>query len=566
MADSVIDNVSGWMVDRYAYVKARLKKTAPGYIGAEVSAQKMGLYSSSDEFNQWLSGLSQEKLQKLYLTISWIYSSIEIIARETSSTPAHVRQRINDRKSVDVSRHPFELLIEHPNDFMTKTFLMRYTIYWLSLSDRGAFWFLAPDADDENKINEIWPIHSEKIEPIKDANHYVKHFRYTTGHEESRKSYKIPAKYIIWFRYPDPMDYWASLPPLRAALLPGEIDLAISGNQKKFYTEGRGLPLSLVSLDPSISDPDFEAVKADIKSDWSNSGASIAVARGGMFDVKSLGFTQKDLEIIASQEMTRDRISTIFFGYPILTSNLVSGEGLKQIDKWIKEKTVYPLHVLMAEQITLQGLHPFFDQDLSFVFDDVRTADRALTIQEKNIDSRWMTVNQMRAKSGDDDIDIPQLPGYGDLPVGLANNPSFVSLIYGLNMSAAVGADEDGIDGGKVENAPEVGNLPQSQDSLSVTNQLARGDTRPSRMVENIRSFDAVYKEAFKGELKKMKTVYRRGLEREGNPLNRDFASDIIDDEMMDAIKSDIKDISDVDVLNEYFSELIEGIDDTSGI
>lgn len=52
MADSVIDNVSGWMVDRYAYVKARLKKTAPGYIGAEVSAQKMGLYSSSDEFNQ----------------------------------------------------------------------------------------------------------------------------------------------------------------------------------------------------------------------------------------------------------------------------------------------------------------------------------------------------------------------------------------------------------------------------------------------------------------------------------------------------------------------------------
>ena len=189
-----------------------------------------------------------------------------------------------------------------------------------------------------------------------------------------------------------------------------------------------------------------------------------------------------------------------------------------------------------------------------------------MTIQEKNIDSRWMTVNQMRAKSGDDDIDIPQLPGYGDLPVGLANNPSFVSLIYGLNMSAAVGADEDGIDGGKVENAPEVGNLPQSQDSLSVSNQLARGDTRPSRMVENIRSFDAIYKEAFKGELKKMKTVYRRGLEREGNPLNRDFASDIIDDEMMDAIKSDIKDISDVDVLNEYFSELIEGIDDTSGI
>lgn len=563
MADSIIDSVSGWMVDRYAYAKARLRRTAPNYIGGEVQSQKMGLYSSSDEFSEWLSGLSQEKIQKLYLSISWIYSNIEMIARETSATPSHVRKRVNDRKQVDVARQPLELLIEHPNDFMTKTFLMRYTIYWLSLSDRGAFWFLAPDADDPNKINEIWPIHSERIKPKKDPNHYVQSFEYTTGHGEDKKKYTIPAKYVVWFRYPDPMDYWASLPPLRAALLPGEIDLAITANQKKFYTEGRGLPLSLISLDPSISDPDFEAVKADIKADWSNSGASIAVARGGMFDVKSLGFTQKDLEIIASQEMTQGRIDTVFFGYPIHTKNMVSGEGLKQIDKWIKEKTIYPLHVLIAEQLTLQVLHQFYSNDLFFVFDDVRTADRALTIQEKNIDSRWMTINQMRAKSGDDDIDVPQLPDYGNLPVSLATNPSFISVLYGLNMTPDTGDNADGVDGGKVENAPEVGNLPQSQDSLSVTNQMARGDARPSRMVENIRSFDAIYKEAFRGELKKMKTVYRRGLERDGNPLSREFVSDIIDDEMMDSIKSDIQDIDNIDVLNEYFSELIGGIDDT---
>lgn len=567
---SVIDRLTGWGVDRYAFIKARLARTAPRYIAEEAKVSSMGLYSSGeDEFNQWLQGISEEKLQKLYLSISWIYSNIELISRETASIDARVKEQINDRKSIEVQRHPVELLLDHPNDFMTKSYLLRYTIYWLSISDKGAFWFLAPDKDDPEKINEIWPINSNKITPLKSPDHYVKYFEYTVGSGEDRRRYKIDRDYIVWFRYPDPMDYWASLPPLRAALLPGEIDLAISGNQKKFYTEGRGLPLSLVSVDPSLNNPDFEMVKADIQRDWSNSGTSIAIARAGAFDIKSLGFTQKDLEIIASQEMTRDRIDSIFFGYPIRTSALVSGEGLKQIDKYIKEKTIYPLHVLLAEQITLQVLHRYYNDKFFLQFDDIRTADRALTIQEKNIDSRWMTVNQMRAKSGDDDIDVPQLPGYGDLPVPLATNPSFVSLIYGLNQptgESGEGEDavDDGIDGGSISNPPDIGNLPQSQDSLSVTNQLARGDTRPERMVENIRSFDGfdvIYREALRSELKKMRTVYRRSLEREGDVLHRKFVSELIDDEWMTEIEEDMKSIKNTDQLSDYFNNLMERVD-----
>ena len=566
---SVIDNLTGWGVDRYNFIKARLARTAPKFISDEVNSGTMGLYSSSnDEFNQWLNGLSQEKLQKMYLSISWIYSNIELIAREAAAAKSSVKESINDRKNIEVHRHPMEMLLDHPNDFMTRTYLLRYTIYWLSISDNGAFWFLAPDKDNPDKINEIWPINSNKIEPIKSADHYVRYFKYTVGSGDSRKSYKIDSKYIVWYRYPDPNDYWASLPPLRAALLPGEIDLAISGNQKKFYTEGRGLPLSLVSVDPSLSNPDFSMVKADIQRDWSNSGTSIAIARAGSFDIKSLGFTQKDLEIIASQEMTRDRIDSIFFGYPIRTSALVSGEGLKQIDKYIKEKTIYPLHILLAEQMTLQILHRYWSDKFFVQFEDVRTADRALTIQEKNIDSRWMTVDQMRAKSGDDNIDIPQLPGYGDLPVSLATNPSFISLIYQLNQpqggSGEDGSTDDGIDGGSIEKPMGVGNLPQSQDSLSVTNQLARGDARPSRMVENIRSFenlDVMYREVLRSELKKMKTVFRRNLERDGDVLSRKFISEFIDDEWMSEIEDSVKKYDNAEQVAEYISEIIERID-----
>ena len=123
-------------------------------------------------------------------------------------------------------------------------------------------------------------------------------------------------------------------------------------------------------------------------------GSTIAIARAGTISVESLGFNQKDLEIIGNQELTRDKIDSIFFGYPLRSESAFDGDGIKEGNRLLKEETIYPLNVLIEEELTKSTIKPYWGENLIGRFADVRTADRALTIQENNVNSRWKTVDE----------------------------------------------------------------------------------------------------------------------------------------------------------------------------
>ena len=512
-------------------VKARRARTVPPYISRDVATTTALPGLTWEEF--W-DQQDDETKQKVALSVSWIYSAIDLIASESAATGFHVFKFRENEKEVDMPNHPFEILIKQPNMYMTKTFLLRYTIYWLELSRLGAFWYLAPDKDT-GELAEIWPINPNQMTVVKSATQFVDHFLYKPK-GNLQKGYKINPKYIVWFRYPDPHDYWGSLPPLLAALLPAEIELGIQNSQSKFYSESRGIPLSLVSLDPELNEPDFESARADIKRDWAE-GATIAIARAGDIDVESLGFTQRDLEILGNQNITRDKIDSIFFGYPVRSERAFDGDGIKEADRLVKEKKIHPLLVLIAEEITKSIIKPYYDKSLTCKFDDVRTADRALNIQEASLKSRWRTINDMRARDGDPPLDIADFPGLGDLPVWLATNPSFVAVRYGLN---------ERVDGGNIEALPGVGNLTDSRDPVGQVNQLVR---------------DEYEKMATLTELKRWRTVARRALK---NSESRIFVSNIIPDKLMNDIQEQIISAKSIDDLDRIFAkarEEIEGID-----
>ena len=508
--------------------KARRARTVPPYISRDVTASNAFPGMTWEEF--W-DQQDDETKQKIALSVSWIYSAIDLIASETAATAFHVFRFKPNEKEVDMPNHPFESLLKQPNQYMTKTFLLRYTVYWLELSRLGAFWYLAPDRET-GELAEIWPINPNQMTVVKSTTQFVDHFLYKPR-GNLQKGYKINPKYIVWFRYPDPHDYWGSLPPLLAALLPAEIELGIQNSQNKFYSESRGIPLSLVSLDPELGEADFESARADIKRDWSE-GSTIAIARAGDIDVKSLGFTQRDLEILGNQSITRDKIDSIFFGYPIRSERAFDGDGIKEADRLVKEKKIHPLLVLLAEDITKAVVKPYYDKSLTGKFDDVRTADRALNIQEASLKSRWRTINDMRARDGDPALDIPEFPGLGDLPVWLGTNPSFVATRYGLSQK---------VDGGNIETPPDVGNLTDSHSPAGQANQLIR---------------DEYEKMATLAELKRWRTVAKRSL-KSGEP--RAFASTIIPDELMHDIQEQLMGAKSIEELDRIFAQAREEVE-----
>jgi phage portal protein BeeE len=506
--------------------KARRSRQIPPYLARDISSTTFPGMVWEDFWSQQ----DDETKQKIALSVSWIYSAIDLIASESAATAFHVMAFKENEKEVDIPNHPFENLLRQPNNYMTKTFLLRYTIYWLELSRVGAFWYLAPDRRT-GELSEIWPINPNQITVIPSATTFVDHFLYRPK-GNLQKGYKIDPKYVVWFRYPDPHDLWGSLPPLLAALLPAEIELGIQSSQSKFYSESRGIPLSLVSLDPELGEADFESARADIKRDWSE-GSTIAIARSGDIDVKSLGFTQRDLEILGNQAITRDKIDSIFFGYPIRSERAFDGDGIKEADRLVKEKKIHPLLVLLAEEITKAIVKPYYDPLLTGKFDDVRTADRALNIQEASLKSRWRTMNDMRARDGDPPLEIPEFPGIGELPVWLATNPSFVAVRYGLN---------ERVDGGNIEAPPGVGNLNDSHAPLGQMNQM----------------LSDAEKMAISTELKRWKTVARRALSS-GEP--RMFVSSVIPDDMMAELQSKVIGAKSIDELDVIFAKAREYVD-----
>lgn len=535
MADSLLGRLGNFLTSRYG--KADLgENRSPLYIGKDISV-------SPYQYNtiKW-DAFKEEELIQLLTIISWVYADIQLLAKNTWSASFRIKKRGPSRKMVDVNDHPFLDVYHNPNPWMTKSYLIGYLMGHLQTSRKGAFIFLAPDADT-GELAEMWPINSHQIEPIKDKNNYVSKFVYFPK-EEGAKPLVIDGRYIMWIRFADPQDYWRSLPPFLAALGPAKIELGIQQSQDKLFNENRGLPLTLVSLDPDLSPPDFEIAKAQIQRDWQNEGSTIAVARAGQIDVKSLGFTQNELQSILAQKMTRDQIDMAFFGYTIHSDGLTSGEGLKEMDKIMKEQVYRPLLILLQDHIKNQIINRFYEKDVFAVYEDPRTYDRALNIQESMIFSRWKTVNEMREIEGEAPLtDPPMMPGLGDLPVPLANNSSFVSTLYGI-----------GVNVGEDTKQPEVGNLSDFQDPESITNQMSRGD-EPA--IGNEISVKAVH-EGVKAELKRYKTVARRNLERQGDALAREFTTDIIPPDVYAELTKGLRDVASEEEIQELFSPWLE--------
>jgi HK97 family phage portal protein len=513
------------------YIKRRLVPQAmPGYMRTEVAPGEFNL-------DNFLADMDNEARQQLALSISWIYADISLLADKVISSELKVKKLIGE-KTEDISNHPFELLMAKPNEFMSRSFLIRHLITSLMLSKNGAFVYLSPQRGTKNII-ELWPINPGRVTPIIDKLNYLKHFRYQPSRSGNR-AYKINPEYVVWFRYADIFDYWASAPPLIAMLDTMSIELGIASSQKKFYTEGRGIPLSVVSVSPDMSEPDFAQFRQDLKDDWEREGTTLAIARGGTLDVESLGFTQKDLEILGNQELSRDKIDSVLLKIPFRDLQSQGGESLKQADRFINDNVIHPLQKLIAEQITLQALMRFWGDDLRAEFEDVRAQDRSLTIQENNVYSRWMTMDEMRQTQGNAPLsgDIGKL--IGELPVPLATNASFVGNLLQLNVDPTHIADPD-----------EPGNLAESQDSLAVVNQLADGDTTPDEMIENIKS------EAIHAELKRWKRVARKSFSNNGDPLSRTFESTIIPANIRDNITLSLMESGSLDDISDVFNPFI---------
>ena len=127
-----LDDLIDGHLQRLGYHKARSRLVLPAFLSdeAEGALRPFGATWGDDQ------------LRRLAMSSAWVYSDINLIAREISQAEMHVCRR-KDQAYEDLGDHPFERLLRQPNPFMSRSFLVSWTVGWVLL-DGAAYWYMAP--------------------------------------------------------------------------------------------------------------------------------------------------------------------------------------------------------------------------------------------------------------------------------------------------------------------------------------------------------------------------------------------------------------------------------------
>lgn len=391
-----------------------------GFVKAsDISGLMHPVFAGEAPSNLPSANYTQDQLERLAITSAWVFSDIDVVTSKAASAKLQVFTREKERKT-PVEYHLFEQLMMRPNAHMGNAFLKKYTFTWMQL--RGeAYWMLCPDSTGQ--LAEIWPLPSDRIIPIADSRNYISGYMYRpTG---GKKGVILPAENICYFRYPNPFDYHRGLSKLSAYATALKTDIKASTWNNDTFDNDVTLK-TLISVRPEVQRQVFQQIKHEIIEELVNQKKRYMVVRGGDIDVKAMGLSHKDLEFLAGREFTREEIDRVF-GFPGgFWAKEATEANSKTAMAILIELNIYPMLVLMQEEITAQIMRRYYAENEEAEFEDIRPQNIEAKMKQEAHEWESMTVNEVRVSQGKEPYTTP----YGDVPWPLRDFASAIKLAY----------------------------------------------------------------------------------------------------------------------------------------
>jgi hypothetical protein len=252
---------------------------------------------------------------------------------------------------------------------MGQAYVWEYQIFWLLL--RGEmYWLLAPD--DSGELQQLYPLPANRLYPEPDSKIFIRGYWYhgtATGKPEF-----LDVEQVCFDRLPNPFNYHRGLSPLVAYTLGLQIDRAAQVFERDDYRDGLTLR-HIVSLRPEISDTDALRFKREIDEGQAEKRRYM-VTRGGDIDVKpmqsrgSAEARSSDVRIMTQKE------ADYVYGIPegLRTSSATQANATVAERTFISD-TIWPLMVLIAEDMTVQIVTRYYEENQKSVFEDIRIKD-----------------------------------------------------------------------------------------------------------------------------------------------------------------------------------------------
>lgn len=376
--------------------------------------------------------------EKTAIKSSWVYSNVDTIGKLASESDLTISTQGGDGNYTLTPNHPFVRLFERPNPHMSKSYILRYTSMWLQLRGAAA-WLLVPSRGGE--LSEIWPIPTDRIEPIPDKRKYISGYTYKPEGIAEKEIF-LPPEYVCYFREPSVFNYRTGMSKLDALKTAIQTDIHAGDWNLDTFVNDVALR-TLISVPSDVSRGLFAQVKAEILQQLIEERRRFIIARAGEIKAESIGLSHKDMEFLAGREFTREEIDRVF-GFPAgFWAKEATEANSRSALNVVINFSVWPQLTMISEEITAQILPLYYDSVLRADFTDIRRDNVELKLRENEQRFDSMTINEVRQIQG---LEPHDSETYGSVPWPLRSDPRIIALFVPATVIAdgTMGIEEIG--------------------------------------------------------------------------------------------------------------------------
>lgn len=265
------------------------------------------------------------RLDPSVIESAWtLYRCLTVRADAIAGLPVRLwRGRGEDASEIDSG--PLWDLFDRVNPHWDLSLLLGMTEWSLNTSRRGAFWIL-DGFDAQDRPTEIWWADPRQVRAVRGKTTddpekwYISHFEVAQPGATGGKPKEYPPEHVVWFRAPSPLDEFANMPALAAAIESAGLALAGMHANKMLHESGMTGAGYVVPADDNTVWSDDE--RSDIASMFATTVKGRAgwhrmlVANRRDFEVRDLKFlSPRDLQFAQQLELT-DRQICIATGVP----------------------------------------------------------------------------------------------------------------------------------------------------------------------------------------------------------------------------------------------------------
>jgi HK97 family phage portal protein len=374
------------LFNRFGYVKAADLSSAPEMLRAS---------AVQSSYNDWLNfDVDPTRFARMYKYSSWLQGALVIVGDTSGGQAINIKQR-KGKDTEDIENHPFETLLAQPNPMDSYQEFVAATAIFRQLMGSAYWWVNTPSPNAPP--TEMWVLPSYNVEPIPDKRLYLAGYKYQDGGYETI----IPVHEIVHFRRFNPSNMLMGLSAIQALAVSVEGDIAMQSWNTNFFAKNNAKPEGGLFFGNTPQDSDWDKLKSDLRKEHGGTTRNLLLMRGvpkEMVQYLQMGVSQKDMEFIAGRTFTKEEIYNAVapglasvLAVNATEANAVAGEAT------LTARAVWPLLTSIAAKIT-SALLPRYGQNLIAEFDDPRRQDKALELQTRQVQMKYMTVDELRAE------------------------------------------------------------------------------------------------------------------------------------------------------------------------